>query len=368
VLEEATERSRVSMRTRWERVRLAWRVMVQAAVAVALSWGIAKAVWGHTAPFFAPVAAIIALGQSYRERWNRAVELVVAVSLGIAVADILASQLGTGVPQLALAVFLAIGIGLFFGSSQLFVNQVAISTVLVFTIQPPSHGVTFARTLDALTGGAVALAVAALILPADPLRLIREAARPLLDELAATVDDIAAALMARDVEATVKALERARGIDELGDSFTEAAREGRETVRLSPARRRARGSVDFYGEAAYRIDLAVRNVRVLARGALRALDLDDNVPPDVGEALGELAAAVRALGDAIAAGDGFAAVGEHAGRAAAIATRVLDGTTNLSVSVIVGQIRSTATDLLTGAGMSYDEATEAVREAVREGG
>ena len=121
------------------------------------------------------MAAIIALGQSYHERWNRAVELVVAVSLGIAVADVLASQLGTGVPQLALAVFLAIGIGLFFGSSQLFVNQVAISTVLVFTIQPPSHGVTFARTLDALTGGVVALAVAALILPADPLRLI---ARP----------------------------------------------------------------------------------------------------------------------------------------------------------------------------------------------
>ena len=66
------------MRTRWERVRLAWRVMVQAAIAVALSWAIAKGLWGHTAPFFAPVAAIIALGQSYRERWNRAVELVVA--------------------------------------------------------------------------------------------------------------------------------------------------------------------------------------------------------------------------------------------------------------------------------------------------
>jgi hypothetical protein len=42
---------------------------------------------------------------------------------------------------------------------------------------------------------------------------------------------------------------------------------------------------------------------------------------------------------------------------------VLEGTTNLSVSVIVGQIRSTATDLLTGIGMSYEEAAEAVRTA-----
>jgi hypothetical protein len=42
---------------------------------------------------------------------------------------------------------------------------------------------------------------------------------------------------------------------------------------------------------------------------------------------------------------------------------VLGGTTNLSVSVIVGQVRSTATDLLTGIGLSYEEATEAVRGA-----
>ena len=42
---------------------------------------------------------------------------------------------------------------------------------------------------------------------------------------------------------------------------------------------------------------------------------------------------------------------------------MLEGTTNLSVSVIVGQIRSTATDLLTGIGLTYEEATEAVRTA-----
>src|SRR3954468_16367736 len=187
LLEEATERSRVSMRTRWGRVRVAWRLMFQAGVAVALAWGLSKAVWGHKAPFFAPVAAIIALGQSYHQRGRRALELVIGVSLGIGVADVLASQLGTGIPQLALAVFVAMGVGLFFGSSPLFVNQVAVSTVLVFTIQPPTNGITFARSLDALTGGVVALAVAALVLPADPLRLIREAARPALDELAAAL-------------------------------------------------------------------------------------------------------------------------------------------------------------------------------------
>ena len=44
-----------------------------------------------------------------------------------------------------------------------------------------------------------------------------------------------------------------------------------------------------------RIDLAVRNVRVLARGAMRALALNENVPPEVADALDDLAAAVHAL-------------------------------------------------------------------------
>ena len=44
---------------------------------------------------------------------------------------------------------------------------------------------------------------------------------------------------------------------------------------------------------------------------------------------------------------------------------MLEGTGNLSVSVIVGQIRSTATDLLAATGMSYDQSAGAVRDAVR---
>jgi uncharacterized membrane protein YgaE (UPF0421/DUF939 family) len=363
LIEEATERSRVSMATRWSRVRLAWRTMVQAAVAASLAYWVAVHLWGHQAPFFAPVAAIIATGQSSHERGRRAVELVIAVSLGIAVADVFLSQVGTGGVQLAIVVFLGMGVGLFFGSSPLFVNQAAISAALVATILPPSGGITFARSVDALTGGVIALAVAAILLPGDPLRLLREAARPVLEELAGTLRAIAAALRSRDAGAAEAALERARGVDDLGGQFAAAVREGRETARYSPARRRSLGSVEAFAVAAAQIDLAVRNVRVLARGAMRALSLDENVPPEVADALGDLAAAVRALCAALENGSDLEAVREPALRAAATATQVLEGTTNLSVSVIVGQIRATATDLLTGTGYTYEEAASAVREA-----
>jgi hypothetical protein len=50
-------------------------------------------------------------------------------------------------------------------------------------------------------------------------------------------------------------------------------------------------------------------------------------------------------------------------RAAAASAAVLERTGNLSSTVIVGQIRSTAVDLLRGSGMTYEEAAEAVRTA-----
>jgi uncharacterized membrane protein YgaE (UPF0421/DUF939 family) len=360
VIQDAAERSKVSMHTRWGRVRANWRVMVQAGLSVAAAWALAKFVLGHKAPFFAPVAAIISLGTSYFERTRRAAELVAGVTLGVAAADLLAREIGPGVAQLAVAVFVAIGLGLFFGTSQLFVNQVAVSAVLVFTVTSTSQS-PFSRAVDALVGGTVALVVAAVVLPADPVRILRDAARPVLEELAATLSDIAAALRTRDPEAAEETLVRARGND--GEGFHAAARESRSTARLSPARRRARETVEFYAHVAERVDLAVRNTRVLARGTLRALSLDDNVPPDVPDAIDELAAGVRALMRALDSGQPFDGVREPVLRAAAIATHVLETTANLSVSVIVGQVRSTANDLLTATGLTFEQAADAVRNA-----
>jgi hypothetical protein len=365
-LEDAAERSRVSMRTRLERVRVAWRSVLQAGLAAAVAYLVATKLIGHPRPFFAPVAAIITLGLAFAERGRRAFELAVGVPLGIAIGDVLISITGVGAWQLALVVMLAISVALLIGRGQLLVNQAAVSAALVATLQPPSSGITFARFVDALVGGAVALIVNGVVLPVNPQQLVQRAARPVLDELAGTIEDVGAALAARDRARAEAALERGRGIDELSGRFAQAVSTGYETTRYSPQRRRFRSSMDSWSEAARAIDLAVRNVRVLARGAIRALRLDDNVPPEVVAALGDLAEAVRAVGGALAREEGAAAVREPALRAAHRATVVLDGTANLSVSVIVGQIRSTATDLLTGMGMEPDDAAEAVVGASAE--
>jgi uncharacterized membrane protein YgaE (UPF0421/DUF939 family) len=365
-IEEAAERSRVSLRTRLERLWLAWRSILQAGVAAGLAWVIATEVFGHRQPFFAPVAAIITLGLTISQRGRRAAELAIGVAVGIAVGDLLVLEIGVGAAQLALVVMLAISIAIVLGSGQMMANQAAVSAALVATIQPPTHGVTFARFLDALAGGAMALLVNALVLPADPVATIRRAARPVLDELAATLDDIAAAIVARDRKLAEAALVRARGIDEKGDRLADAVATGRETTRFAPPRRRFRARVEDYATAAGRIDLAVRNVRVLARGTIRAIRLDENVPPPVADSVRALAAAVRAFAVALEEPKRVDDVREPALRAAATATEVLENTANLSVSVIVGQVRSTATDLLAGTGMGHEAAAEEVRRAAHD--
>jgi len=366
LIEEAAERSRVSWGTRVERLRLAWRSIFQASVSAALAWLIATKVLGHPTPFFAPVSAIITLGITVSQRGQRAAEVALGVALGIAIADLLVLQIGTGTLQLALVVALATSAAIFLGSGQMLATQAAVSAALVATLQPPTDGISFARFLDALVGGGVALVINALVLPARPLDLMRRGAEPLLDELAAALDDVAVAVERRDRDLAVASLERARAIDELSARFGEAVDVSRETTRYAPPRRRARGAVESYADAAGRIDLAVRNVRVLARGTIRALSLDENVPPEIAGALRDLAEAVRGLAGALEDPERDGDVREPALRAAARATMVLEATGNLSVSVIVGQIRSTAADLLAATGMSYDQSAGAVRDAVRE--
>jgi uncharacterized membrane protein YgaE (UPF0421/DUF939 family) len=365
LIEEAAERSRLSARMRAERLRGAARMILQATIAAVVAWVLATEVIGHARPFFAPVSAMITLGLTQGERGRRALDVVLGVTLGIAVADFLVIQLGTGWWQLGVVVALSMSAALLLGSGQMFAQQAAVSAALVATLQPPDGGISFARAVDALLGGSVALAVSALVLPAHPARMVRDAAAPVLAELAAVLDEVAKGLERRDRAIVQAALERGRAIDDLYRTLDETLVVGREVAYLAPPRRRMLGTVDMYADAAAQLDLAVRNVRVLARGARRAIDLDENVPPETAAALRSLADAVRALRGALEDSGRVEEVRVPALRAAGQATLVLERTGNLSVSVIVGQVRSTAVDLLRGTGMSYEKATAAVRGAVQ---
>jgi hypothetical protein len=104
----------------------------------------------------------------------------------------------------------------------------------------------------------------------------------------------------------------------------------------------------------------------MARGATRAMALDDATPPEVSGAIRALAEAVRELGRMLEDECDEERAREAAKRAVRLANAVLAETSNLSALHIVGQARLVAADLLRATGMTRAEASQAVRAAASE--
>ncbi|HET7479912.1 MAG TPA: FUSC family protein [Rubrobacteraceae bacterium] len=336
--------------------------MAQSAVAASAAYFVAVWVLGHERPFFASIAAVISLSVTLGQRGRRAVEIVFGVAVGLLVADFIVLLIGTGTLQIGLVVALAMGAAVFFGGGTLLVNQAAISALLVVILQPPDSFFSPTRFFDALIGGSVALAIHYLF-PANPERLVERAAAPVFEELVTVLEEVAAALAGGDADRARRALLRARELDVRVRRFNEALAAGHETARLSPTRRRALQHLELYANAGLRIDLAVINARVLARGAANATRRGGAAPPRLPEAVLDLSRAVKALETFLEESGGYEEARRYALGAAQKATEILSDRHDLATSVLVGQIRSAAVDLLRSTGMDQESALQALEEA-----
>jgi uncharacterized membrane protein YgaE (UPF0421/DUF939 family) len=320
---------------------------------------------GHERPFFAPIAAVISLGVSLANRLRRVAELVVGVSMGVLVGDLLIAQIGTGPWQIAVVVALAVAAAVFTDGGTLLVNQAGASAVLVATLVPPGELGGIDRCIDALIGGVLGLAVAA-ALPTDPVGPVRRATRAVLAELAAVLDGVGDALRRRDPDAAHAALERARGSQPLIDQMRAALRGGREVTAVAPLVRRRRRVLARYAELVERADYAMRNSRVIARRAWTAVTDGEPAVEDLPDVLGELSAAVDALAAELGAdGNRTRARGPvlDAVRHATLLSDEAAEPLGPSEHVLVAQVRSLAVDLLQATGMTRDEARAAMRAA-----
>ncbi|MGE5763050.1 MAG: FUSC family protein [Mycobacterium leprae] len=68
--------------------------LLQSAIAGTVAWQIAAHVVGHHQPFFAPIAAVVALNQSIGERGVNAVRLLVGVVVGIVAGEAAMAAVG----------------------------------------------------------------------------------------------------------------------------------------------------------------------------------------------------------------------------------------------------------------------------------
>ena len=347
---------------RLEDLRTAAMPIAQTAVAAGLAWWIATDLLHHVTPLFAPISAIIALGLNAGYRTHRAVEMVLGVSLGVLIGDALIDVIGTGPLQMGLAVLLAMSAAVLLGGGALLASQAAISSVLVAALLPSSHGLPPPRLIDTLLGGAVGLAVLALA-PGNPTRLARRTGEPLLAELADSLDAIAAALERRDRDGAEAALHRVRAMDGPAARFADDLGRVRETARIAPTNWYARAAIERLAAAAPNIDHAVRNSRVLARAARRAIDLEPATPPGLSASIRLLATACRTMFAELLGGGDATRETEQLLDAAASATHALDAGASLSTGAVAGQVRSITLDLLLALGVPADDAARSVRRA-----
>jgi uncharacterized membrane protein YccC len=337
---------------------------LQTAVAASLAWFLASATLGHDQPFFAAIAAVVSTGVVVGQEGRRAIELVFGVACGLAVADLLVLAIGTGTVQIGIVVALAMAAAMMLGGGTLLVTEAGVSALLAITLEPSTTGLSPERFIDALVGSGVALAVRA-VFPSDPRHIVERAAHPIFDDLVGVLEETAAALRECDLGQAERALQKAREMDGRMGAFREALDAGYDTVRLSPPRRRALGQLGLYATAADQLDLAVRNVRVLARAAAATVREGEPAPQALSETVRNLARAVETLSAYIEEPEHPVETRRFALEAAEGATAVLLERNDLRTSMLVGQIRSTAVDLLRASGMDSTESLEALRKAAK---
>jgi uncharacterized membrane protein YgaE (UPF0421/DUF939 family) len=365
LLEAAGARSRQAARGRLARLRASGWQIVQAASAAAVAWFIAATLLGHKSPFFAPLAALVALSATRGQRVRQALELMLGVAVGVGVGDVLIEAIGSGFVQLAIVVSLAMCVATLLKAGGILFTEAAVSAALVASVEPSTRGFPPVRFLDALIGGAVALVFSQLLFPAHPLRVVESAARSVLEGLAGILADVAAALEQRDLEGAEDALLRSRHVSGDWADFQRAIDVGQEAARYAPRRRRLRGRMSDYEDVGLPLDLLVRDVQVLARAAVRTLRIGDRFPSTLVASTRDLAGSAAEVAGQFDDSDGQREARELALDAVRGATASAREQ-NLSLGMLAGQTQATAADLLRTLGLDRDSAHDAVGQAALE--
>ncbi|HKC77567.1 MAG TPA: FUSC family protein, partial [Gaiellaceae bacterium] len=250
----------MNVRERWQRVRTNLGLstlgrLAQAAAAAGISWELALQLPNHGQPFFAPIAAAIALGAERGTRGRQAIQMMTGVSLGILIGAAVLAVAGAGAWQIVVGTAAALVLTTGAGASRMVRNQAAASTILIVALHRPGSNLAVQRLEDALIGGAVAILIARFLLPVDPIPLVRDEARILRDQLAAALDDVAKAVADHDREGAETAVERIWRIDD--HSLAETLMTAREVTRAAPRRRPLRRRVEKLGELYRELEASV---------------------------------------------------------------------------------------------------------------
>nr|WP_221447032.1 FUSC family protein [Microbacterium thalassium] len=338
------------------RLRGSGIAIVQIVVAATAAFSFAHYVLGHEVPLLAATVTVSSLGLVRDARPRRVLETVVGMVVGIAVAELLFTLTGTGWWQLALALGATLVIARLLSSQPGFAMAAAIQSLIVMIIPASSP---FSRLIDGAIGGVAALLVTALI-PRDAVRSARRDGAAVFAAFEAAGGALVQALRRGDRLRGERGLTKARGLQPLLDRWRESLDTGLGIARISPFLRRQRAELERQERVHQSMDLASRNLRVIARRA--AYLVDDGVPrPVAADLIAEMLRAAtliaHSLDDIADAPAARASLIALAGRLdpAKILPEASLGDQNL-----IAALRPFVVDLLTATGMPHAEARAVV--------
>jgi uncharacterized membrane protein YgaE (UPF0421/DUF939 family) len=323
---------------------------VQCGLAASGAWAFSVHVLGHPRPFFASVAAVVALGVSGGGRLRRTAELALGVALGVAIGDVLVTLLGQGAWQIGVVVTIALLLAVSVWGTGLAVTQAGLQAVFVIAL-PRAPGAGLHRWQDALVGGAAALLVAAL-LPTDPWRDAHRLGAAYVAKLAGVLHSTADGAREGSAVVIAEALAHGRTLENDLVAWKQALSSGRETARLTPLRSTRAEEWEAAERLASALTMSSRNLRVGVRRALTAVQSGQPLAPSLPGLLDDLAEAVARLGTP-----------EAEPALLAVAQRldpVALGAGTLADQVLVGQVRVVVVDLLEALGLDHAAARAAL--------
>lgn len=355
-----------SLKARLTRIRNRLVFMLQCTIGAGLAFYVAHDFFGHAQPFFAPMAVIIILGLSGRDRLKRAVDMALGGVVGVLVGTLLVDALGTGPIHMTIIIGLALIIGSFFTSSQLVSNQIVIAAILIATILPPEEMGGLSRAIDAIIGAVIGITMIVLI-PSSPLRAGRSEVSKVLGITSLVLSDVAKGLEENDPETITEARDAVRGTQDDINNMLNATKGGAETARLSPFLWSSQRTVRSLERILTPVDNVVRGTRVLSRRALVLSEDGDQATPEQVEIIDELAEITMELSDLYTHQtarerrvDEAHAIPEIVKRLRQLGARcsmdVAGEEAVLSAYAVLAQTRSIIVDLLMVCGMSRESA------------
>ncbi|WP_029149394.1 FUSC family protein [Microbacterium indicum] len=209
-------------------------------------------------PVFAAIAALLVVQPSLSQSWLKGIERCAGVIVGVVVASLIAWGVPDPTWSMPLAVIAGLAVAWLVRLTAGTTNQVAISALLVIAMGATTPSYAFDRAVETIVGAVIGFIVNLALVPPVAVAPARRSVDALADELAASLERLADALLAPQAPAKrEELLLTARLLRPMRDAAKTALSAAHDSLSLNPRGGRHRGAVDDIQALYDRIDPVV---------------------------------------------------------------------------------------------------------------